>query len=157
MKLQVFGQLLAVVSIALLAGIYLGDYVGVRHARNVIDPGGFVQMQQAIHIRFVRLMPSLILSAVIGNLIWIWNLRGDLRSLPFWLVLGSLLGIVAIAVMTRIVSVPLNQQLMSWAATAPPDAIHRLWQPWEQVNRTRLLIAVVVLVTELALLARPAA
>ncbi|HET8898924.1 MAG TPA: anthrone oxygenase family protein [Rhodanobacteraceae bacterium] len=154
MTTQWIGRWLAIFCIALLAGIYLGDVVGVRHARMNIDPAGFVEMQQAIHMRFVRLMPPLILGALIGNLLWLWSLRGQAWSWPFWLVLASIAGIIAIALMTRVVSVPLNQQLMGWSAVTPPADIRQLWQPWERVNQWRLGIALALLGIELSLLVR---
>lgn len=153
MKALFCGRMLATLGIASLAGIYLGDVVGVAHARASLDAGSFVQMQQAIHVRFVRMMPPLILACVLGHGLWLWALRKQAGSIQFRLVLLALLGVIASAAMTRWINVPLNQALMSWSAASPPSNLHQLWQPWERVNLLRLAASVFGLVVDLALLA----
>jgi uncharacterized membrane protein len=72
----------------------------------------------------------------------------QVRSVEFWLVAGSTCGIVAIAVMTRVVNVPLNNRLMTFSISAPPTDLREIWALWDRVNAIRTVLAVGVLILE---------
>jgi len=134
-------RVVAVVTAGLLAGIFLGDRAGAYYARADLSPSSFVQFQQAVHRRFVRFMPPLVLTALLSGLAWLFLVRSQRGAAEFWLVAGATGGIAVIAAMTRLVNVPLNNQLMTWSTAAPPRNCHELWAPWERVNTLRALLA----------------
>jgi len=49
---------------------------------------------------------------------------------------------------TRAVNVPINNQLMTWSAAAPPANLRELWAPWERVHTIRTIVAVGAFVLE---------
>jgi hypothetical protein len=50
--------------------------------------------------------------------------------------------------MTRAISLPLNDQLMTWSIDNPPGDLRTLWAPWERVNVARAYLATGVVVLE---------
>lgn len=56
----------------------------------------------------------------------------------------------AIAVMTRVVNVPLNNRLMTFSISAPPSDLREIWAPWDRVNTIRTILAIGVLICEAA-------
>jgi hypothetical protein len=48
----------------------------------------------------------------------------------------------------RAVTVPLNNQLMTWSVDAPPENLRELWKPWDRVNNIRTFIATGALILE---------
>jgi uncharacterized membrane protein len=113
-----------------------------------VPPSAFVQLQQVIHIQFVRMMPPLILSAVGGALTWTVLLRDSWQAAQFWLVAGASLAMLGVLVMTRAVNVPINDRLMTWNVAAPPGDLAAQWRPWERTNSIRTVLAFVALVLE---------
>jgi uncharacterized membrane protein len=147
MKALGFVRLIAVVCAGLLAGIYLHDRAAAA-ARAGLSASSFVQYQQTVHLTFVRMMPALMLGAVLAGLAWLILVRSHRRSPEFWLLAAALSGIILIAVMTRLVNVPLNDQLMTWNASSPPANLRELWAPWERVDTIRTIVAICAFIME---------
>jgi uncharacterized membrane protein len=132
----------------LAAGTFLGHRAGVSLAMPVLSPSSFVQLQQIIHKTFARMMPVLIIGAVLGSALWAVLLRAHWRTGEFWLVSGASLTMVCIFAMTLAVNVPINKRLMTWNAAAPPTDLSTLWAPWEQVHSIRTGLAIVAFAAE---------
>jgi uncharacterized membrane protein len=145
-------RIVAVVCTGLLAGIFLGYRAGPQYAVKEIGPSSFVQFQQVVHVHFVRFMPPLVLTTLLSALAWLLMVRSQWRSAEFWLILASTCGIVLIAALTRAVSVPLNNQLMTWNIATPPHNVWEIWAPWDRVNTIRALVATSALVLEVVTL-----
>lgn len=146
-----FLTLLRVVAIGcagLLAGIYFGDRAGAYYARAELSASSVVQFQQIVHVRYVRFMPPLVIGALLTALGWLFMVRSQRESPQFWLIALSAGGILLIGVLTRLVSVPLNNALMTWSIAAPPANLQELWAPWEMVNTIRAFVATGVLLLE---------
>ncbi len=141
-------RVVAVVCTGLLAGIFLGHRAGAYYALQEVSASSFVQFQQAVHKHFVRFMPPLVLTAVVGGLAWLVMVRSQWTSAEFWLIAGSTFGLALNAVMTRVVNVPLNNQLMTWNIAAPPANVRALWVPWDRVNTIRTVVAAGALILE---------
>lgn len=148
---------MAVVTAGLLAGIFLGYRLGVHYALAELSSSSFVQLQQVIHVRYVRFMPPLVLAALLSSVLWAVMIRAQWRTAEFWLVATSALGILVIAVATRAVNVPLNDQLMTWSVASPPTNLSEIWAPWEHVNTLRSVLATTALALEAVALSRKAA
>ena len=95
-------------------------------------------------------MPPLVLGALGFAVAWLVLLRKEWRSPEFCLVAASAVAIAVIVGLTRAISVPLNDRLMSWSIAAPPQDVRQIWAPWEQVNTARAWLAIGALVLEAA-------
>lgn len=144
-------RVVAVVCAGLLAGIYLHDRAAA-FARAGLSASSFVQYQQMVHVNFVRMMPPLLLGAALGALVWLLLVRSQWRAAEFWLIAASLCGIVVVAAVTRLVNVPLNNQLMTWSAASPPANLRELWAPWERIDTIRTILAVAAFFLEVVAL-----
>ena len=134
-------RLLAIVCIGLLAGIYLADRASAP-ARTTLDASSFVQYQQTVHTTYVKMMPPLLIGAILSALVWIFLERSQWRDAEFWLVAVSLCAIVFVGAVSRAVNVPLNDQLMTWSTAAPPANLKEIWAPWERVDAIRTVAAI---------------
>lgn len=150
-------QALAVASVGLLAGIYLGDRAGLHYARPALSPSSFVQLQQIIHVHYVKFMPPLALTALLSAVLWLVMIRSQWRTTTFSLVAISACAILVIVAATRAVNVPLNNQLMTWDASSPPANLRELWAPWDRVNTLRSILAPIAFFLEVLALILPAA
>jgi len=144
-------RVIAVVCAGLPAGIYLHDRAAAT-ARAALSASSFVQYQQMVHMNFVRMMPPLLLAAALGALVWLLSVRSQWRTPEFWLIAASLCGIILIATITRLVNVPLNDQLMTWSTNSPPANLRELWAPWERIDTIRTIVSVGVFVFEVVAL-----
>jgi uncharacterized membrane protein len=157
MDLVTILRVVAVASAGLLAGIFLGHRAGVHYAIGEISASSFVQLQQIIHVHYVRFMPPLVLTAFVSSVLWLVMVRSQWRTAEFSLVAASACGILIIAVATRAVNVPLNNQLMTWSVTSPPANLREIWAPWDRVNTLRSVLATGALVLEAVALSLRAA
>jgi uncharacterized membrane protein len=151
-------RVVAVAGAGLYAGVLLGDLAGVAQARPQLTPSSFAQLQQIIHARFAIMMPALVVATLVACLVWIFFIRSSRKSGEFWLVTGATLGIVFCGILTRLVHVPLNDQLVKWSVSFPPPNVFELWAPWEGAHAIRTVIALVAFalaVVALALAAPP--
>lgn len=153
MRVLTAARVVAVGCAGLYAGILLGDLAGAAQARPVMDPSSFVQLQQIIHARYVILMPALMAAVVLAGLTWLGFIRSRPKGVEFWLVLGTIAGIVFCGIITRLVNVPLNNQLVSWSVAFPPPNVHALWAPWEGAHAIRTVVAVAAFVVSVIALA----
>ena len=140
--------IVALVCTGLAAGIFLGHRAGVSRAVSELSPSSFVQLQQIIHKTFARMMPVLIIGAVLGSALWAVLLGAHWRTGEFWMVSGSLLAMLCILAMTLAVNVPINRKLMTWNAAVPPSDLSTVWAPWERVHSVRTVLAIVAFAAE---------
>ena len=124
-------RVVAVVSAGLVAGIYVGDRAGTCYTRRGLSAAAFVQFQQILHVHFVRFMPPLVLTGLLTAAAWLLMIRSQWTSTEFWLTGAPTLGVALIAVITRVVNVPLNDQLMTWNVAAPPTDLRERCAPWD--------------------------
>jgi uncharacterized membrane protein len=141
-------RVIATVCTGLAAGIFLGHRRGVSLATRSLAPSSFLQLQQIIHVHFVRMMPLLTLAAAAGSVIWAILLRNEWRAPRFWLVSAAALGVLSTVVMTRAVNVPINNRLMKWKIEAPPADLMQQWAPWERVHTVRTFLATIAFVLQ---------
>jgi len=141
-------RVVAIACAGVLAGIYAGYGAGPQHALQALSASSFVQFQQIVHVHYVKFMPPLVLAALLAAIVWLALIRAQWRSVEFWLIVVSACGMASIAIMTRAISLPLNDQLMTWSIDDPPGDLRTLWAPWERVNVARAYLATGVVVLE---------
>jgi uncharacterized membrane protein len=133
-------RIIAILSSGLFAGILFGDRMGAAFARPALSPSSFVQFQQIIHAHYVRMMPPLTLAAIASGLGWLILVRAEWNSPQFWLVALATGAMVSAAALTLAVNIPINNQLMTWIATAPPGNLREIWSPWEKIHTIRTIL-----------------
>jgi len=146
-------QVIALVSTGLIAGIFLGHRAGVSRASTRLTPSGFIQLQQIIHQIFQRMMPPLVLAAVLGTLTWTVLLQSHGSVIAFWLLVPASLSLLIAAGLTRAVNIPINRQLMTWNSEAPPPEFPQVWRRWERIHSIRTVLALIALVCQTLALA----
>src|SRR5262245_35306238 len=148
MSVLMIVRVFAVVSAGLLAGFFFGDRAGGYQARSELSPASLVQFQQVAYRHFARSMLPVVLTALLAGLAWLVMLRSQWRSAEFWLIAASMCGMALIAVITRTVNIPLNNELMTWSMATPPSNLREIWAPWERAHTIRTFVAVGVLILE---------
>jgi uncharacterized membrane protein len=141
MNLLPIVRFVAVLATGLLAGIFLGDRMGLGFARPALPATSFVQLQQIQHVHFVRMMPVLQIAALLSTLTWLFLLRSDVRGSQFVVVALAAICLLVVFGLTMAINVPINNTLMTWNAAAPPGDAMEIWKRWEQVNTVRAIIA----------------
>ncbi len=148
MTALIAAQLIALVSTGLIAGIFLGHRAGVSRAFTHLAPGSFIQLQQIIHQMFQRMMPPLVLAAVIGTLTWTVLLRVHGPARAYGLLVLASLSLLVAAGLTRAVNIPINRRLMTWNSEAPPPDFAQVWVRWERIHSIRTVLAAIALVCQ---------
>jgi uncharacterized membrane protein len=141
MDVLVIVRAFAVVCTGLLAGIYLADRMGASYARAELNASSFVQYQQIVHVHFAKVLPFIVIAAVLTSIAWVFLVRAQWGGAEFWLIAIATCSIILAAVLTRTVNVPLNDQLMTWSIADPPTNLRELWTPWETINTIRTFLA----------------
>lgn len=140
MSVIVVVRIIAIFSSGLFAGILFGDRMGATFARPVLNPSSFLQFQRIQHVHFARMMPPLTLAAIAGGLGWLIMVRAQWNSPQFWLVAVATGTMVLAAALTLGVNIPINNQLMTWSVTAPPENMMEIWNRWERVHTIRTIL-----------------
>jgi uncharacterized membrane protein len=141
MSLLPIVRFVALVATGLLAGIFLGDRMGLGFARPALPASSFVQLQQIQHVHFVRMMPVLQIAALLSTLTWLFLLRSSVRSSQFAVIALAAICLFVVFGLTMAINVPINNTLMTWNASAPPGDAMEIWKRWEQVNTVRAIIS----------------
>jgi uncharacterized membrane protein len=126
----------------LASGVLLGDRMGASFARPELPASSFVTFQQIVHRHFVVMMPILLGITILSCAAWLILVRSRTGSAEFaFLALGAL-AFVSIAILTRSINVPINDQLMTWKPSSPPPDVLNTWARWERTHTARTVMAV---------------
>src|SRR5437879_5556398 len=90
--------------------------------------------QQIIHNHYKKLLPVLSMASLAGGLGWLLLVRSQWSTLQFWLLASAVVAIVIAASLTVRVNFPINDQLITWIAPAPPDNIRGISSPWDNAR-----------------------
>lgn len=127
----------------LLAGLLFGDRIGVTPIRRKLPAASFVLFQQELHLTFGMVMPVLLGVGLLSGLISLLLLRRERKTVLFTFTAVATLCVLAVIVMTRLVNVPINEALMTWSTTAPPENVMQLWAPWEKIHTIRTVVSLI--------------
>jgi uncharacterized membrane protein len=136
----------AIVAIGLLAGIFVA-VVAMLPARMTLEGAAHIRFLQVTHIYYQRMMPPMVLSAIIFGLGWCFLLlrRRMKRELIF--AAAAVLLTIACAAITFTINVPLNDTLMTWDPANPPSNYLVMWQQWENSTIGRTALSVLALIS----------
>jgi uncharacterized membrane protein len=88
-------------------------------------------------------MPVPLIASILSGLISMVLLRRSYKNKDFIFTAIGTLCIAAVFVLTRIVNVPINNELMTWQISTPPQNWLQIWMPWEQAHTVRTVISIV--------------
>jgi uncharacterized membrane protein YraQ (UPF0718 family) len=126
----------------LYTGLLFGDRVGVTPIRPKLPAAAFVLYQQELHLRFGKLMPVLLVGGLLAGVISLVLLRRNYQSREFIFTIIAMLCTACVVILTRLINVPINETLMTWQISTPPENVMQLWAPWEGSHTIRTVIAV---------------
>ena len=147
-------QVVAILCSGLMAGLLFGDWLGTSFARARMSDSSFIELQQIVHINYLRTLPALSSVAVIAPVVWLFMWRSRRRSLEFGILLAAAIAIVIGQAITFSINVPINDQLEGWSVANPPSNARQIWSRWETAHVVRtifwiggFLLEVIALVT----------
>jgi uncharacterized membrane protein len=140
MALSIF-RFLQLLITGLYTGLLFADRIGVTPIRPKLPASSFVLFQQQLHLRFMILMPLLLIVSLLSGLISLVLLRRDYKGRAFIFTAIATLCTLFVIVLTRTVNVPVNEALMTWNVTSPPPNVMQLWSPWEKAHTIRTIVS----------------
>ena len=142
-----------------MAGLLFGDWLGPAFARSAMSVSSVIEFQQIIHTNYLLSLPALSTIALLAPIVWAVSLRDRRGSSEFKLVLAAIIAIAIGYTITMIFNVPVNNQLETWNAAAPPADAREIWSRWETAHVVRTVFWVLGFILEVIALAstRPAA
>jgi uncharacterized membrane protein len=135
-------RFLQVLTTGLYTGLLFADRIGVTPIRPKLPASAFVLYQQELHLRFGKLMPVLLIGSLVGGIAWLVLERRRYRRREFLLTAIAIVCTVVVITLTRLINVPINETLMTWQVSSPPENVMQLWAPWEGSHTLRTAIAV---------------
>src|SRR5687768_4031040 len=66
-------QVVAILCSGLMAGLLFGDWLGTSFARARMSDSSFIELQQIVHINYLRTLPALSSVAVIAPVVWLFR------------------------------------------------------------------------------------
>jgi Domain of unknown function (DUF1772) len=134
-------RFLQLLFMGLYTGILFGDRVGVTPIRPKLPSASFVLYQQQLHLVFGRLMPVLLIGSFLAGIVSLILKRRSYRNTLFLFTVIALICNAAVILLTVLINVPVNETLMTWQVSSPPENVMQLWAPWEGSHTIRTVIA----------------
>jgi uncharacterized membrane protein len=130
-----------ILTTGLYTGLLFADRIGVTPIRPKLPASSFVLFQQELHIRFGKLMPVLLTISLLAGVAWLILERRSYRRNEFIFTAIATACTVGVIILTRLINVPINETLMTWQSSSPPENVMQLWAPWEGSHTIRTVIA----------------
>ena len=132
-------QVIAILLAGLMAGLLFGDWLGTSFARARMSDSSFIELQQIVHVNYLRTLPALSSLAVIAPIVWLVFWRSRRRSVEFRILVVAAIAIIIGQVITFAINVPINDQLERWSAANPPPDARQIWSRWETAHIVRTI------------------
>lgn len=137
-------DLIALVLVAVLAGVHLSGIVGLNPALRSLDIGTYVPVKQAVDGAFPRLARPLLLgSLLITTAAALVAVRDHQPAAAVLLVLAVALLVVTLLAVLR-GDLPINREMGTWDPVSPPvewEAIRSRWERFFGVRTAASLLA----------------
>jgi uncharacterized membrane protein len=155
-RTQVFvaTQVFALVLLGLMAGFFFAFAIDVAPAMALLDATGYVTTQQHINsvVRNAVFGLTYFGSALLPFLAALSALWAGKRRIALGWLLVAAVYFGAVFWVTRTVNVPINNELATWSASAPPAKWQQARDTWNQSNAIRTVASIVCFVGGLLLL-----
>ncbi|MFN2500288.1 MAG: DUF1772 domain-containing protein, partial [Pyrinomonadaceae bacterium] len=76
-------------------------------------------------------MPVLLVGSLLAGVISLVLLRRDYQGREFIFTTIAMLCTLVVVIITRLINVPINETMMMWQVSSPPENVMQLWAPWE--------------------------
>jgi uncharacterized membrane protein len=149
-------RVVAILCSGIMAGLLFGDWLGPAFARSAMSVSSFVEFQQIVHINYLLTLPALSTIALATPILWLVMLRDRRDSAEFKILLAATVAILIGFMITLVLNVPVNNQLETWNAAAPPANAREIWSTWEKAHVVRTVFWVVGFFLEIVALVRTA-
>lgn len=149
-------RVVAILSSGLMAGLLFGDWLGPAFARSAMSVSSFVEFQQIVHVNYLLTLPALSTIALATPILWLVMLRNRRDSSEFKILLAATVAIAIGFAITLVLNVPVNNQLETWNAAAPPPNAREIWSTWEKAHVVRTVFWVMGFFLEVVALVRTA-
>ena len=140
-KLNLIPQLLAVILLGVLCGVFMAFSVDISPAMQKLDAASYIQLQQNLNqtiknTGFAVLFFGATLFPFLSAGIAAWQSRRRLAM--YWLIVALIhfIGVYWVSVVTNI---PLHQEILAWNASAPPSDWQTTRDSWANSNNFRTL------------------
>jgi uncharacterized membrane protein len=130
-------QVIAILCSGLMAGLLFGDWLGTSFARARMSDASFIELQQIVHVNYLRTLPALSSAAVLAPIVWLFMWRSRRGRAEFGLLLAATIALVIGQAITFLINVPINDQLEGWSAANPPSNARQIWSRWETAHIVR--------------------
>ena len=121
---------------SVLVGNEFGGWAGVHPALKTLPLSTQVAAEQAVTQRYGRLMPGVMLSAIL-SCIPVLSLQRDRQSVEFRCTLAGMLCFVAMLGVTFVGNMPINQRTLQASPDAPPEdwpELRARWDGWHTLR-----------------------
>ena len=132
-------QVIAILCSGLMAGLLFGDWLGTSFARARMSDASFIELQQIVHINYLRTLPALSSAAVLAPIVWLFFWRARRGRAEFATLLAAIIALVIGQAITFLINVPINDQLEGWSAANPPSNARQIWSRWETAHIVRTI------------------
>jgi uncharacterized membrane protein len=129
----------ALFSSGIMAGLLFGDWLGPAFARSTMSVSSFIEFQQIVHVNYLLTLPALSTLALGTSVLWVIMLRDRRGTAEFKLVLAAAVAIAIGFTITLVFNVPVNNELETWKAAAPPENARAIWSRWEKAHVARTI------------------
>jgi uncharacterized membrane protein len=130
-------SIIAILCSGLMSGLLFGDWLGPAFARARMSVSSFVEFQQIIHSRYLRVLPALSSIALAALILWSILSRDQWGNVAYGVLLVATAAVFAGFLITIVVNVPVNNHLEKWTAANPPPNARDIWRPWETAHVVR--------------------
>ena len=149
-------RVFAILCSGLMAGLLFGDWLGPAFARSAMSVSSFIEFQKIVHINYLLTLPALSTIALATPILWLVMLRTRRDSAEFRVLLAATVAIAIGFAITLVFNVPVNNQLETWNAAAPPANAREIWSDWEKAHVIRTVFWTVGFFLEVVALVKSA-
>lgn len=148
MKLKI-AQFINIMLIALVVGVFWGTWFSLSRSMASLSPEVFLANGKAfiqnLAVLMSILMPLTLLSTL-PVLLWL----PEKRASAFYLTLTSLVFMIVATLVTVLVEVPIDNQIMIWTPTTLPSSWEAIPDRWEFYHTVRTFVSLAGLGSALA-------
>jgi uncharacterized membrane protein len=132
---------LTIMLYVLVAGVMWGTWVSLARTMTGYDPAIFLADGQHMIANLASLMPILMISAGVLNILLIVLLFRRGATAAAWLASLALLALIGVLVITLAVEVPIDNQIKVWTTATLPSDWADIRQRWANFHTLRTFVS----------------
>ena len=142
--MTIAAQLVGILLVALVVGVYWGPWVALTRSLSRLDVEVFLPVVKLLNANLAGLMTALVPLALVGQvgMLAVDHSRGPL---PFTLAAVALLLFIVTVVVTVLTEVPIVKRVVTWEVETVPSNWRALRDRWLSFHLLRVIPGVVAL------------